>query len=255
VIAVTTLLLVVVISLLITRVATVIFAATGMSRETARFQARSAFSGTGFTTKEAEDVLNHPVRRKVVMWLMLLGNAGIVAAASSTILGFRGGGVGRQYWRILELVVGGFVLIYVSRSRWVDRWLTRVISRYLSEHTDLPTRDLAGLLDLAGDYSVSELAIDPEDWVGGHTLGELALRDEGIVVLGVTRSDGSYLAVPTGRTAVNPGDVLVLYGHEDNLCELDDRPAGESGDLRHQAAVARQAELERQEQEPADAAP
>lgn len=100
-IATSTLLLVVMISLLITRLATVILTATGMSRETARFQARSAFSGTGFTTKEAEDVLNHPVRRKVIAGLMLLGNAGIVAAASSTILGFRGGTSGRQGLRVL----------------------------------------------------------------------------------------------------------------------------------------------------------
>ena len=46
---------------------------TGMDRKRAVFQALSAFSGTGFTTKEAEFVVNHPVRRRVIIWLMILG--------------------------------------------------------------------------------------------------------------------------------------------------------------------------------------
>jgi len=68
-----TVLVVAVISLLITRVATVAFVLTGMSQEAARFQARSALTGTGFTTTESESVVGHPVRRRIVMALMLLG--------------------------------------------------------------------------------------------------------------------------------------------------------------------------------------
>jgi len=51
-------------SLVITRVATVALTMTGLSRQVARFQARSALTGTGFTTSEAETVVNHPVRRQ-----------------------------------------------------------------------------------------------------------------------------------------------------------------------------------------------
>jgi Trk-type K+ transport system membrane component len=40
-------------SLFITRLATTALAATGLSWQAARFQARSAFTGTGFTTSEA----------------------------------------------------------------------------------------------------------------------------------------------------------------------------------------------------------
>lgn len=243
-IAITSLLLVVTISLLITRVATVILTATGMSREVARFQARSAFTGTGFTTKEAEDALNHPIRRKVVATLMLLGSAGIVAAASTTIIGFRGGGIGRQWWRVLELALGLMVLVYLSRSKWIDRRLNAGISRLLARYTDLQTRDLAGLLDLSGDYSVSELAVDPGDWVAGRALGDLKLRDEGVVVLGVTRQNGRYVGAPTFATRVDAGDVLLVYGREAALAELDDRRSGAAGDTAHEIAVARQAHHE-----------
>lgn len=83
-VALATVLVVLLVSLLITRVATVALTLTGLSREVARFQARSALSGTGFTTSEAEAVVNDPVRRRIVMALMLVGSAGIVTAAGWT---------------------------------------------------------------------------------------------------------------------------------------------------------------------------
>lgn len=75
-------------SLLITRVATEAMVLTGLSQQAAQFQARSAFTGAGFTTQESEQAINHPVRRQIIMWLMLLGNAGIVTVVSSLVLTF-----------------------------------------------------------------------------------------------------------------------------------------------------------------------
>lgn len=247
--AIASLLLVITISLLVTRIATVILTATGMSRSAARFQARSAFSGTGFTTSEAERVVDHPLRRKVIATLMLLGNAGIVAAASTTILGFRGGAFGKEWWRVVELVAGLLALIFLSRSRWVDRRLTSAIAKGLRRYRNFPTRDLAALLNLAGPYAVSELAINPDDWVANRSLGDLGLRDEGVVVLGINRAGGAYSGAPTGNTVVRPHDVLVVYGRAEHLRELDNRPAGKDGDLAHRAAVALQNRTERAELE------
>ena len=84
--AVITLLTVLTLSVIVTRIATVALLHTGLSREAAQFQARSAFTGVGFTTTEAESVVNHPVRRRVVMLLMLVGNAGIVSVIASLLL-------------------------------------------------------------------------------------------------------------------------------------------------------------------------
>lgn len=239
-IAIATLLLVVAVSLLVTRIATAVLVATGLSRQAARFQARSALTGTGFTTRESESAVDHPVRRRVIMLLMLLGNAGLVAAASSLILGFRGATATGQAWRVLELVCGVLLLVFVSRSRWVDQRLTDVIARVLERFTDLPRRDLGGLLQLSGDYAVKELAVDDGDWLADRALGDLGLRDEGVAVLGITRSGGRYLGAPTGATAIRQGDVLVVYGRSESLTDLDHRRAGPAGDRAHTLAVDRQ---------------
>ena len=88
--AIASLFIVIFLSLLITRVATVMLTLTGLSDEVAKFQARSAFSGAGFTTSESDAVVNHPVRRRIIMTLVLFGNAGVVTALVSLLLSFSG---------------------------------------------------------------------------------------------------------------------------------------------------------------------
>ena len=84
--ALVSVLIVLTLSLLINRIATVALTLTGLSRQVASFQSRSAFTGVGFTTGEAEHIVSHPVRRRIIMLLMLLGNAGVVTTISSLLL-------------------------------------------------------------------------------------------------------------------------------------------------------------------------
>ena len=239
---------VVLVSLLVTRVATVILTATGLSRESARFQARSALSGVGFTTSEAESVVGHPVRRRVIMALMLFGSGGIVTAVVTLVFTFAGARGDEKLTRALILIAGMAVLLTAARSRTVDRGLGVLIRRALNRFTDLDVRDYASLLELSRDYAVMELAVEAEDWMAGRTLTKLALRDEGVAVLGVNRPDGSYIGVPTGSTVVQAGDTLVIYGREGSLCELDRRRAGVAGDRAHREAIAAQEQVEEHEE-------
>ena len=240
--AVASLLIVIVISLMVTRMATIAMTATGLSRESARFQARSAFSGAGFTTSESEAVVRHPVRRRIVMALMLLGNAGIAAVVASIILtALEPSEASNPILRFLALTVG-IILIWVAfKSDWVDRQITRLTVRALGRWTDIDVRDYAALLHLGDDFVVTELAVEPHDWLVGRDLGALGLRKEGVVLLGVDRPDGTYLGVPVAETVIEPGDVVIIYGRRHAIAELDQRPQGAAGDAAHAAAVARNA--------------
>src|SRR5919199_1873011 len=121
--AIVTVLAVVVASLLITRVGAVALMLTGMSRESSRFQARSAFFGVGFTTAEAEAVVTHPVRRGIIAWLILLGNAGVVSVLGTLIISF-GGNHNDTLVRAAILAAGLVLLALFAASRPVDRALT-----------------------------------------------------------------------------------------------------------------------------------
>lgn len=237
-VALASLIAVVLISLLVTRVATVALTATGLSREAARFQARSALSGVGFTTDEAESVVNHPVRRRIVMLLMLLGSAGVVTVLGALVLSFANADAEQRNVRIAILLAALLALWIVSRSSTVDRWLNFSIAKALTRWTDIDARDYAALLHLSENFAVMEMAVGDGEWLAGRTLRELDLRSEGVLILGVTQADGCYVAVPRFDTMIEAGDVVIAYGKVERLCELDRRPAGPEGDRRHDEVAA-----------------
>ena len=228
-------------SLVITRVATVVLTMTGLSEETARFQARSAFTGTGFTTSESEHVVQHPIRRRVIMALMILRSAGLITIIISLMLSFLGPSPEMvKVMRLLWLSFGVLVLWLLARSKTVERYMCRVIERALKRWTDLDVRDYASLLRLSGGYSVTEIHVREGDWVAGKKLRECYLPQEGITVLGISRSDGSYVGGPKGDTDIYPGDMLIVYGRAEKLRELDARRADRAGDEAHDRAVSEQ---------------
>jgi hypothetical protein len=250
--ALLTLLLVMAFSLLVTRIGTVALTHTGLSRESARFQARSAFSGAGFTTDESESVVRHPVRRRIIMLLILMGSVGLVSSIASLMLTFAGpGGATRAVPKLGLLVAGVLALWFLASSQWVDRRLSRVISWALRRWTSLDVRDYAAVLHLSGDYRVAELHVEDEDWLADKSLAELRLSEEGVLVLAVERPS-AFLGAPRGETAIQAGDTLVVYGREASLAELDERRRGVAGDVAHARAVAEQEAEERREREMAE---
>ena len=248
-IAIVSLLTILTMSILITKVATELLAHTGLARETARFQARSAFTGVGFTTSESEKLVHHPVRRRILQVLMVLGNAGIVTAMSSLILTFiKDGNQSGITWRIVLLVTGLVLLYAMASSRWLDRRLTNFIGWALKRHTRLDVQDYASLLHVAGEFRVTELQVQPEDWLTDRDLRSAKLRDEGILILGITRQDGTFLGAPRANTKILPHDTLVLYGRASALERLDQRGKGWAGERDHQQAVVEQKKVMREEE-------
>ena len=251
--SIASLLVVIVVSLLVVRVATVALTLTGLSHQLARFQARSAFTGAGFTTGESEKVVQHPVRRRIIMLLMLLGNAGIVTAVSSLILSFTGSSgsslAGNMWFRFAVLVVGLSGLWCLTHSRVLDSWLSRAITWALQNWTSLEVRDYAGLLHLSGDYAVAELHVKSGDWLANQQLSQLKLSDEGVLVLGIETADGRYVGAPRGDVQLGPDDNVLMYGPRATLADLDERRAGRDGNWEHHVAVENQFATEQRERE------
>lgn len=253
-VAIISLLVVLIVSLLIVRIATVALALTGLSQPLARFQARSAFTGAGFTTSESEKVVQHPVRRRIIMLLMLLGNAGIVTAVSSLILTFVGTGgthgvTGTLWFRVLVLSMGLAALWSIAHSKWIDQRMSNWIASALKRWTDLEVRDYAGLLHLSGDYAVVEMQVEPNNWLADRELSQLKLADEGVLVLGIEKEGGVYLGAPRGKTKLLAGDTVIMYGPRHTLADLDERRAGSRGNWDHHKAVDEQIKVEKRELE------
>jgi len=242
-IAVLSLLLVTTLFITAARVATIALVGTGMATEVANFQARSALMGVGYTTREAEDVINHPVRRKIILWLMTFGNAGIITGVTSLLLGFVNAGSGQTLRRAGLLLFGLALLLILTRVRALERVLSRSTRWALARWTTLETRDLGSLLRFGHNYGIIELQAQGDDWLVGRPLARMHLPDEGILILGIDRHEADFEGAPRGQSVIGVGDTVIAYGRLDHLQALDDRHKGIAGDLAHEEAVEEQLEI------------
>lgn len=249
-IAIFSLLVTLVLSLLVTRIGAMSLMLTGLSSETAKFQARSAYCGVGFTTDEAESIMDHPVRRRIIYTLMLLGNIGLATVTASTIASLLQA-QDKQTSALLEnmgiLSLGLLLLWLVSRSRYVERQLNKIISWSLRRFSHLQARDYVSILNLQKGFAVFEIRVDSSDWLADKTLRDLRLTYEGVLVLGIRRSGGTFIGAPKAETHTVAGDTLVLYGPMQRLTELDGRKAGSAGDIAHLESIKKHEKEKRDE--------
>ncbi len=209
-------LLVVFISFLVVKAATIALMMTGMEVKKAQFQALSAFSGTGFTTKEAESVVNNPMRRKITTWLMILGNAGIVTVivtATSSLVTSKGYNLALN----ITLLIAGFYIIYkiATLKGFVRRWESFIENKLVKSKAfeEGATEDLLHLLE--GHVLLRVLIQENSPFID-KSLKDARLTAQGMLVLGIER-DKHWMSIPKAGEVIRKDDRLVVYGSPDIL--------------------------------------
>ncbi|MCB9838883.1 MAG: TrkA C-terminal domain-containing protein [Phycisphaeraceae bacterium] len=192
---------------------------TGLSRDAARFQALSAFFGAGFTTGESELVVNHPVRRRVIRDLIVVGNIGIMSAigtvvVTATELDFDHD-PGNAWGKVI-VVLSGLLALWVVAKTPIPNWLIdRSVTMMLHRTGILRAMDYEALLRVRSGFAVEEFHVQPGHWLGSRTLGAVKPRSFGVNVLGIVRAGGEFIGTPHGATTIEPDDTLILYGEHE----------------------------------------
>ena len=169
---------------------------------------------------------------------MLAGNVGIVTAMASLLASFVDMRGGQGAWLSLGVLVAGLIsLLIVSSSGWVDRHLCRAISWALNRFTQLDARDYARILHLREDYGVTDLRVQPGEWLAGRTLAEAGMSEEGVLVLGIECPGGQFIGAPGQDTEIRESDRLLLYGRTPRIAEIDRRRRDSDGERSHLEAV------------------
>jgi len=209
-------LLVIIISFLVIRAGTIALMMTGMDRKKASFQALSAFTRAGFTTREAEAVVNNPQRRRIITWLIILGNAGLVAvivSATSSIVSSEGYQVPIT---IFAIIVGTY-LIYklVSRAGFTRRWERFVERRFIKSHAfeEGVTEDLLHFIE---GYGLVRAIITENSPFVGAILSDVRALDRDMVILGIERGK-DWIPHPTAKVTIEKDDKIIVYGHTNVL--------------------------------------
>jgi hypothetical protein len=222
--AVVTLLVIALVSLLAIRVATTALMMTGLSYDTASFQSYSAFFGVGFTTQEAELVVNHPVRRRIIRDLILVGNIGLTSALATTVATFvQGTNVFMSLMVIVAAVLVAFLFVALGRLTIVRKSLDSLIAMSLKQAGLVRALDYELLLRVDHGYGVSEYLMEADNPLVGRELRESRPWDIGVVVLALRRDGVMIPGIPGPRDIVCDGDVLVLYGQDSDVRRLMQR--------------------------------
>ena len=164
------LILTVVISLLIVRVGSIAFEMTGLDREKARFQALSCFTGTGFTTREAEAIVGNRNRRKVASFLMILGNAGIVTVITTLVVTATENRFLLSFRNLSMITLGVTLVVFLFQQKRFINWLGGLIRKCLRKTTDLDQTDVTEILRQAEGYCVSRIHVPAESVLADKTI-------------------------------------------------------------------------------------
>ena len=220
-------------SFIIVRIGAIAFQLTGLEWSLAKFQALSCFSGTGFTTKEAELITTNKQRRRIASILMVLGNAGLVtliASAAGTMTAHQAlwaklsefflpvavPGYLLPWVNLAIIIVAVYVIYKASTNRRLAAKLTNYLRAKIVKREIFKPVSFEELLLLTGGYGVSKIDVYADSPILNKTLFDSGLRKEDITVLAIVRADET-IANPPADTKILLGDELISFGKLENI--------------------------------------
>jgi Trk-type K+ transport system membrane component len=221
------LLLTIVISIVVVRVGAIAFHLTGLEWSIAKFQALSCFSGTGFTTAEAEVITGSPQRRRIASVLMITGNAGLVTIIATFANSLRAGSIIQAVVRkhpslaVPALLLPWVNLFIIICSAWIiycvftkTKLLIRItdrLQRTIEKRGLIKPMPFHEILVGAGGYGVFDLRVLPGSTLLGRTLAQAGADEYDLTVLSLERN-GQVTPHPPSDTALEVRDRIVCFG-------------------------------------------
>ena len=207
------------ISFIVVRIGGFALQLTGLEVDVARFQALSAFTGTGFTTTEAERVVQHRMRRRIVTILIILGSAGLVTIIATLVATFtQVTGYSWFFARLGIIVVSIFVLYrLVIGSKFGNRllqWLRKPLINWIIRETPITEE----IYQAGRGWGVSLITIKEESNRAGLSLEELVSGHD-LLILTLEKVD-EFISTPDKREIINVGDRLLIYGKTESIDRL-----------------------------------
>ncbi len=221
------LLLTIVLSRICVRIGAIALELTGMPSAQADFQALSAFSGVGFTTREAEFAISHPQRRKIISALIKLGSAGVITTlvtVGGTVLS--GKSILETFSRdpkyswlpvnipilvLIGVTVLSVLVLKALRKPSISRFAKELVSAALLKSKIVKPLSFHEVLVNGDGYGVFQIEISDRNPLAGRRVGDLKFAEKEIKLLYVNRMSESLNPPPPDLT-LSSGDIIAVYG-------------------------------------------
>lgn len=222
-----------VVSFIVVRIGAIAFQLTGLEWSLAKFQALSCFSGTGFTTKEAELITGNKQRRRIASVLIVLGNAGLVimiatlassfvpqqtilSSLSESFLPFAIPPFLGIWVNLAVIIVVVYVIYKVFTHEKFARKLTNFLRKKIIKRDIFQRVSFEELLLATGGYGVSRVAVCAGSPILNKTLARSDLRKYDVTVLAIVRGQET-IPNPQANMKILLGDELVCFGKLENI--------------------------------------
>jgi len=202
---------IVVASLICVRAGAIALELTGMEQDKARFQALSAFTNTGFTTRETEEITNFPVRRKIITVLIILGHAGTVSVIATFATSLLQREPLNTVMNLGIIMTSLYVIYRLALWRGLTARMREFFRHQLLKRYGLCCPSLEEMLKVNEGFGVVRLVIQEGSPLVGHPLSKLKLKTKKVQILSILRGE-EVIAVPGGEDFLLARDVVICYG-------------------------------------------
>lgn len=198
--------------IIIIEMATILLESTGLSRSVARFQAISLLTNTGYTTTEAELITKHPIRRRIAETLIICGTIAFAVILALVI------NIVNAQFRFDQVVFGLILLALVVlffrfkyiKERMVKRFRGEIEKHLtLQEAFQLGEKEIVALVKLTGRHQHLFFPLKELDLAHRFDVHVLTISRE---TRYGERIETEMIKHPTGRTALQYGDQLLVFG-------------------------------------------
>jgi uncharacterized protein with PhoU and TrkA domain len=205
---------------LLIEILSIVLKLTGLELSKARFQVISILTHTGFTTRESELIVQHPIRRKIASVLMIVSYVAqitlitllfnVLTQATRNILGTA----------IALFIMTAFVIV-VTQSKKLSNWFDQITERLLKKRIQKSASGnrIEQVLNLSPEFSIYGLLVDTDSFICDKTLSELKLKEHFIQILKIDRGS-EVIDFPQADTRLLAGDRLIVYGKIDALTQM-----------------------------------
>ncbi|MFC1623943.1 cation:proton antiporter regulatory subunit [Candidatus Omnitrophota bacterium] len=224
--------IVLIVSFIVVRIGAIAFQLTGLEWSLAKFQALSCFTGTGFTTKEAELITTDLQRRRIASMLIVLGHAGLVTMIATFANTLRPNvtipnllthflKIAMPSWlapwiNLLIIVMAVYIVYNIFAYTRFAEILTNAIRSNITKREIIKPVTFSELVVATGGYGVSQIEICKDSPVLNKTLIESNLRKHDITVLVVERK-GTSIPNPSASARLLLGDKITCFGKLGNI--------------------------------------
>ncbi len=203
-----------------------VFAAAGLPRTAARFEARSALVGAGYTTSQSEHVVRDPTAQRVAAILVVFGYFGPAAVLALLGVSFVvpvGEDLTERTIALVVLVLGLVLVDRLGAIRALGSRPARALARRMTATGAVET------WLVTGDRAIAAAVIPSEPARAERTIAVLTAPD--VQVLSVEPSGPGPTTFPSQAfpsempsVELHPGERVVVFGPKRTLDDLRQAP-------------------------------